>query len=90
MLPVVDISPSELDELREQLAAIGRQLDAGFSRVASTYKWQRLHIKPRIVGGAWIAEVFSLLNGGAIAAGIVLTVIGGSLDSLGVALASRL
>lgn len=85
ILPIVDEpSASELAALREQLTAMESQVAAGIDEVSHTWVWK--DGTPRILGSARISQIFSLVNGGALTAGIVISVIGGSLESLGVAL----
>jgi hypothetical protein len=87
MLRVVDESPRELDELRSQLEARFQELNDDLTKVTSSYSWQLVGIKkPHIWGTQKIAVAYVLLSGGAMAIGIVLSLLGRSLESLGVAL----
>jgi DNA-binding CsgD family transcriptional regulator len=57
------------------------------SRFGAGTRVQALILEPRVVTTTYVAEIFRLLNGGALVAGTILTIAGhGSLVSLGVAL----
>jgi len=86
MLPVVDDSPAELDDLRSQLAATEEELDTRVAQEASGWGLPLAGIQQHVVGTGRIAAVYVLLNAGALGLGIAFTVLSRSLESLGVAL----
>jgi len=87
MLPVVDDSRSDLDELRSQLEARLQKLDDDVTKVTSSYSWELVGIKrPHIWGTQKIAVAYVLLSVGALALGIAFSLLGRALESLGVAL----
>jgi hypothetical protein len=79
------VEDSELSQLREKLQATEQELNEGYSQAIS-WGWELVGMKERPLPTGYIAALYVLFNFAALVAGVVCTILGNGLDSLGVAL----